>query len=537
MLKEVAFRLQAGASVVALAILVAMTLFLFPSDVSASTFDPILEASLADPTPGATSDIATEFNLNKGDANFGAVGGFIDPGIKVPKFEDLPIAAWVGDLAATATLGLLNAACSAPLQFEFNFYNASTDNSPGNVITPPPVINPTTQQPTPDRLNVLAGDQNHNGLRDGIEQYPSFLNELFKDPSTGAPIKPWARYIGYTTPPFRSDVGLTVTLQTLIFTPGTKLSAAFDFDPRLGFVSVSVLLDPSAAATKSPVTDFCSPLLAATNTYGVSKDNPSTTAVEPPTTVRQNPAGNATLNFVTFATSQRDADDDGLENSFDTCPFQTNLEDPRSPQGNPDQDGIDAVCDPAPADVCYPGATGSGSLDCDGDGWLNRGDNCPLVPNADQADDDLPPGANAPDGGGRLDGIGRACDTNPDSPDGHFHAVCKVKQVNVGAGGAALDPLALRPCDPNAPLPTAEEVQRVLEQTIGPDQSTSQTTTTTSTTTTRGGAAGGPGTGIGSLAPAAASIPAWAAVASGLGGAGLLGSLGAFASRFLRRRR
>ena len=52
-----------------------------------------------------------------------------------------------------------------------------------------------------------------------------------------------------------------------------------------------------------------------------------------------------------------------------------------------------------------------------------------------------------------------------------------------------------------------------------------------------GDAAGGAATGVGSLAPVAASIPAWAAIASGLGGAGLLGSLGALAARALRRRR
>ena len=50
-----------------------------------------------------------------------------------------------------------------------------------------------------------------------------------------------------------------------------------------------------------------------------------------------------------------------------------------------------------------------------------------------------------------------------------------------------------------------------------------------------GDAAGGAATGVGALAPAAASIPAWAAIASGLGGAGLLGSLGALAALALPR--
>jgi hypothetical protein len=51
------------------------------------------------------------------------------------------------------------------------------------------------------------------------------------------------------------------------------------------------------------------------------------------------------------------------------------------------------------------------------------------------------------------------------------------------------------------------------------------------------GPAGGADTGVGSLAPLASSIPTWAAIVSALGGAGLLGSLGAFASRIFRRRR
>jgi len=52
-------------------------------------------------------------------------------------------------------------------------------------------------------------------------------------------------------------------------------------------------------------------------------------------------------------------------------------------------------------------------MDCDGDGFYNRGDNCPLVANPDQADVD-------------TDDIGDACDLvgaggigqGPDTPDG-----------------------------------------------------------------------------------------------------------------------
>jgi hypothetical protein len=55
--------------------------------------------------------------------------------------------------------------------------------------------------------------------------------------------------------------------------------------------------------------------------------------------------------------------------------------------------------------------------------------------------------------------------------------------------------------------------------------------------TSGGGGSGVGGSGVGALAPAVSSIPTWGALASALGGAGLLGSLGAFASRILRRRR
>jgi len=54
-------------------------------------------------------------------------------------------------------------------------------------------------------------------------------------------------------------------------------------------------------------------------------------------------------------------------------------------------------------------------------------------------------------------------------------------------------------------------------------------------TTDTGTGVGSPG--VGSLAPVVSSIPAWAAIASGLGGAGLLGSLGAFAARVFGIRR
>ncbi len=77
--------------------------------------------------------------------------------------------------------------------------------------------------------------------------------------------------------------------------------------------------------------------------------------------------------FGTFALGQRDADGDGYENSLDTCPLALNVGNPRiTGDGDLDSDGLDAVCDP------NDNVAGGTNSDEDGDGYLNRQDNCPL---------------------------------------------------------------------------------------------------------------------------------------------------------------
>jgi len=138
----------------------------------------------------------------------------------------------------------------------------------------------------------------------------------------------------------------------------------------------------------------------------------------------------------------------GLVNGLDTCPFTPNHGSPLAPAGSPFNgdglespgDGIDAACDPNPNSF-------DGS-DVDLDGYLNRGDNCPLVANGagfgagtnNQSDVSEVGGPPAPgevgqqpvDGGLASDAIGDSCDFNLAVPDGHFHTALLADPVCVG---------------------------------------------------------------------------------------------------------
>lgn len=95
-----------------------------------------------------------------------------------------------------------------------------------------------------------------------------------------------------------------------------------------------------------------------------------------------------------------DGDGDGVPDSTDNCPTVPNPD-----QADGDGDGIGDACDQTP-----------GGPDDDGDGVPNDRDNCPTVPNPDQADSD-------------GDGIGDACDDG-----GGEMAECQGRQVPVQRG-------------------------------------------------------------------------------------------------------
>ena len=612
-----------------IAVVSALLIFVASHDaVAVPTFGPQSEACLDDALTGAecdgsggggaADDISTKFcvgdtlsgpcaNGNEKDSNFGFVTTFTPPEFFVAKGGDIPDGAIVGQLKSSATLGLLNFPCSSSIAVAFTLMDGSIDNSAGNLMDP-------KAPGEADLLENFALDSNNNGIADGAEKYPSFLNTLFDPdydgpgpdglPRTGddvngstPPLVPRARLFGASF-----VQGNWVTINFMVFDPGTLITDELppsDFDPSLGYLSVTVLQDPSAPATQGPISDFCAPLDVSTFTFANTRDNPCTPAPGPtgcpgsprlgcennidddgdtkvndgcpasgtPETgaecdndkddpaeledaiindgcpqvgdvnegfvpdpdgcdgdnqeasckYRRNPNTKGTYTVSVLALSQRDADGDGIENSLDVCWDIPNPNwDPRAVDIANDGDGgigdgLPNECDPdnnvqsnASPQICPEGNTGP---DEDQDCLSNRQDNCPLIPNFPPTDED-------------SDGVGDACDPNLDDADaqGVFVKVVLASSVEIistvtgdgggddggggdGGGGGDTD---------------------VAGTTGGPT----------------GSGVGGPDTGVGSLAPAISSIPAWAAIASGLGGAGLLGSLGALAARItgLRRR-
>jgi hypothetical protein len=483
-------------------------------------FTPCGGYEFASTAPNTTSDITATFGIgigpdcilrspddNRAQYNTGGLISFTPEAWGVAAGADIPDGSKIGTLHSDAVLGLFNNPCRTELTVNFDLVDGSIDTS--DTIDAKPFG-------TTDRLSVLKDDTDGNGVMDGADRWPSYLNELFDHvPDLQSTVH--ARLFGVNA---TAVPGLTVVLNFMIFKPGTQVSELIAIDPRLGYQSVTVLNDPTgAAAPDSAVNDFCAPLY--TNTVLTGKDASGAD-------FRTNP-GDGAYNFVTFTASQRDADGDGIENALDPCPYTPDPD--WNPRGetvqNPgDQDGdlLPDSCDPFPTEqsLCTA-ASGLSRTDEDCDKWMNSADNCPLVPNTDQLENESD-----------RDAIGDACDQNPTSLDGPVVLRCIVTTVQVGAGGTpAVDPQELLPCNPNGVMPAAETPTPV-------GQTPKPTTAGSGSSNTSGGSSGGVGgassAGIGTLSPTGTSAPMWALLAIAIGALGLLGGM-SLATRRVRAER
>jgi hypothetical protein len=425
----------------AFALLALVTLLGSGGTVHAQTFNPTLETEVANPVPGANSDFTTNLSISKGDSQFGLLVNFIPPEWGVTRGEDIPIGAVVGQLTAQATLGIIGAQCDNVLTVQFTMLNASID------ITDTVSFDDTDEEGAEgsDTGDVFE-DKDGSGLQDGIEKYPEFINRIVDN------AQPIGRAAG-----IQIVAGADVLLQFLIFEPGSVIIRELPSEESRGYPTVTFLQaigDPESNPEPNPITDFCSPLESTINSFGVSKDNGCTDdepippmdrglcevtsstldIIEEAGTTEPDESGHVlftnppagTYEFTAAAWSQRDADGDGIENALDTCPYTVNQGDPRiKGDGDfdiPAPDGLDAACDPDDTVV---------NSDQDADGYLNRGDNCPLIANGEEETNQKDSDVNE-FGDARPDGIGDVCDENPTVPDGDNVVVEFSSNVTIG---------------------------------------------------------------------------------------------------------
>jgi len=500
-----------------------------PSQPGPERFNPHLSATYSDTSPGSHPDVSSTLSLglgpdgqrntadDTGDYNFAGIVNFSPSS---PRDADIPDGAITGIASANSTLGLVNSACATWIPVSFTFIEATTDIT--NTIEPLPYG-------SSNDLSPLAGDNNQNGNPEvqpppAVTKYPSYLNAIFDpdwvdfgpdriagnaDDNNGPqpPLQPIARFAAATPIPSASNIW--IILQEVVFEPGTKLPRLPAFDPELGYPSVTMLQQSSAAGSAAPpapsaISDFCTPLDFNMQSYGITRDNPDTAANEGGVNLRTLPQARTTLTSTFFAFSQRDADGDGFENSLDPCPFHADtVWDPRAnppkgdddrPFGLPSQDGIPDTCDPTRTEATG-GPPANQPTDHDGDGFLNRGDNCPLHSNPDQADRDV-------NEWGEIvgDGIGDVCDTpgtdagtdsagrpipgprtvagnGPNTPDGGRIVCIKTLTTTVGGPPEATVsecqealPGIVSPCScaPVSPPPQAADVTVTGESVGGP---------------------------------------------------------------------
>jgi hypothetical protein len=387
-------------------------LFLGRGEIQAVDFTPTAEWELSDPVAGANTDITITTDFPEDQYIFSSLLTFTpgpfglaacpvnDPGAATVACADdsVPDGAIVGTNTSEAVIGLINGPCVSSVTPTFVLMDASTDIT--NTVK--------FEDMDGNGIGEQFEDDDGDGIKNGVEMYPEYLTRLLANIPFGlpqsTPLQPIQRLYGEAV-----VGGEDTSLQFVVFPPGIMIDGS-QMDPASGFLSVTVIQntgDPGRIPSSSGVTDFCAPIHSVSTTYGITRDNPATGGVdEGGLPYLTNPGASAVpYIFAAALVSEYDEDEDGFENAIDTCPFNGNSPgwDPRSETstGDSDGDGIPDICDI----ITNPGVD-----DQDGDGFMNREDNCPTRSNEGQLDPD-------------RDDLGNECEdvneTNPALPEGH----------------------------------------------------------------------------------------------------------------------
>ena len=421
-----------------------------------------------DTAAGAVADLSLGVDIPKGDVNFGGLVTYIPNEWTVARGDEFPVGTRVGLVEAVATIGIINGACDNTLNLTtstggFQLFNSSLD------ITD--TIDFEFEDEGDSTRQDWAEDIDGDGLKEFVTQYPSFINRLITDEDDN-PQQPIRRSAGHLVIA-GADILLQYLVYEPGTFISKNLTNDPDLGyPTV--VTLQNIGDPEIVPEPGPITDFCTPLGTTATLLGIGdacdsvvNDDPddddlindgcptlgtpeseaetrdgsdpcannidddrnndldfsraaglgeearindgcpqegSSSEAEIDYVLYANPSEEGTYTIVTIAVGQPDADGDGIENFLDTCPFDVNVGDPRiKGDGDLDGDGLDAACDPDDSNI---------NSDEDLDGYLNRQDNCPLIPNGEegsnQVDDDVDD-----DGDRQNDGIGDDCDPNP----------------------------------------------------------------------------------------------------------------------------
>jgi subtilisin len=374
--------------------------------------------------------------------------------------------------------------CLSTFQVPFTFYNVALPSvgvvgAPSVAGNPDPRTSGNIAFPRNEghadrfgRWNVgsIPADGDPNNVVDGtadnkadsstlsIQNYPSYLLDAFDpdfipdlgDNADGGPnlppAVPVAVYGGMTQPvPASTD---WVPLYFVQFAPGQLANGAgtwgaphpfSTYVAANGAANVVVLNDPTAVkASVSAIQDSCSHVRSNTMLLGTGQNGH----------VRfKTPATAGSYYYINETTSQRDADSDGRENAFDTCPNTSDT----FPGNDTDGDGVYNSCDPNPAvaaDVAACPPRTCTATDKDGDGFDNEQDNCPLVHNGlppvdvtgdGQKETELTLLTWPADGGPKTDSIGDACDPNQSVANGAFLIDTAITPLTIHAGNGPMN--------------------------------------------------------------------------------------------------